>query len=159
MASNQYDLIIVGAGIAGIACARRLHEAEQPFRLISENLGGRIRRSRDGGTATGAIPPTAHHLSAAFSRRFQCIRWSQRNSQWQTGITSCRRHAARKKTTTRDKAAITRFGCSSIALLTRTVIGSASPCVVEKLRAARTELPHPPVNSQDIARAQRHTRP
>jgi hypothetical protein len=34
--------IVVGGGIAGLACARRLHQAGADFRLISDRLGGRM---------------------------------------------------------------------------------------------------------------------
>jgi hypothetical protein len=60
----------VGAGIAGIACARRLREAEQPYLLISENLGGRITRSRDGAVNLGAYYVRADydHVNALVDR-------------------------------------------------------------------------------------------
>jgi hypothetical protein len=48
------ETIIVGAGIAGLACARRIHEAGRRFLLISENVGGRIHRSRDDTANLGA---------------------------------------------------------------------------------------------------------
>ncbi len=48
------ETIIVGAGIAGLACARRLHETGRRFLLISENVGGRIQRSRDDTANLGA---------------------------------------------------------------------------------------------------------
>lgn len=48
------DTVIVGAGIAGLACARRLFEAQRPFVVISEDVGGRLQRSRDGSVSLGA---------------------------------------------------------------------------------------------------------
>jgi glycine/D-amino acid oxidase-like deaminating enzyme len=46
--------VIVGGGIAGLACAHRLHEERRPFLLITENIGGRIRPSADGTVNLGA---------------------------------------------------------------------------------------------------------
>ena len=51
---GSQETIIVGAGIAGLACARRLHDARHPFLMIAENMGGRIQRSRDGAVNLGA---------------------------------------------------------------------------------------------------------
>lgn len=51
---RSIETIIIGAGIAGEACARRLSEAQRPFHLISENLGGRISRSQDDSVNMGA---------------------------------------------------------------------------------------------------------
>ena len=46
--------MIVGGGIAGLACARRLCDAQRRFLLITEDVGGRIRLSQDGATNLGA---------------------------------------------------------------------------------------------------------
>lgn len=51
---TQESVIIIGGGIAGLACARRLHDGGRSFRLVTENIGGRIRTSSDGAVNLGA---------------------------------------------------------------------------------------------------------
>ena len=46
--ATRHETVIVGGGIAGLACARRLAENQRGFLLITEDVGGRIRASRDG---------------------------------------------------------------------------------------------------------------
>ena len=46
--------VIVGGGIAGLACARRLHEAGHPFLLVTDRLGGRLYHRPDGSINFGA---------------------------------------------------------------------------------------------------------
>ena len=55
---EQVETIIVGGGISGLACARRLFHLGQDFRLISDRLGGRMLTS-----------PQGHNLGAAYVTR------------------------------------------------------------------------------------------
>src|SRR5260221_8441921 len=43
--SNRPDVLIVGAGLAGLCAARRLHEAGVSFQILegSDGIGGRVR--------------------------------------------------------------------------------------------------------------------
>src|SRR3954453_910375 len=50
------DTVIIGGGVAGLSCARRLREAGREFRLITDRLGGRMFA---GGAAT-------HNFGAAY---------------------------------------------------------------------------------------------
>ena len=51
---RRVETVIIGGGIAGLACARRLHDGRRPFLLVTEDVGGRIRMSRDGAVNLGA---------------------------------------------------------------------------------------------------------
>ena len=51
---SHESVVIIGGGIAGLACARRLHDRGHSFRVITENLGGRVRSSKDGAVNLGA---------------------------------------------------------------------------------------------------------
>ena len=48
------NTIIVGAGISGLACAKRLTEHNQDFIVISPDIGGRIQQSKDKKTQYGS---------------------------------------------------------------------------------------------------------
>src|SRR3954454_20609564 len=61
-ATNRCETVIVGGGIAGLACARRLSDEQRGFVLISEDLGGRIRRTLDGAANLGAYYVRADYV-------------------------------------------------------------------------------------------------
>lgn len=50
----RHDIIIIGAGMAGIGCAHRLAKAKRNFLVISEDVGGRLMTSADGRINYGA---------------------------------------------------------------------------------------------------------
>jgi glycine/D-amino acid oxidase-like deaminating enzyme len=52
--ARHVETVIIGGGIAGLVCARRLHDRQRPFLLITEDVGGRIRASTDGAANVGA---------------------------------------------------------------------------------------------------------
>ncbi len=52
-------IIIVGGGLSGLGCAKRLQESGAEFSLITENIGGRVKTSPDGETNYGAYYITA----------------------------------------------------------------------------------------------------
>ncbi len=60
---EHVDTAIVGGGISGLACARRLHQRGHDFRLLTDRLGGRLYASADG-TNFGAAYVTSdyHHI-------------------------------------------------------------------------------------------------
>ncbi|MEE8331882.1 MAG: NAD(P)-binding protein [Acidimicrobiia bacterium] len=72
-ATPPVETIIVGAGIAGLACARHLHDAGHPFLVISENVGGRVQRSRD-----GAINLGAYYVRADYTNVNRYVRLGRR---------------------------------------------------------------------------------
>jgi hypothetical protein len=59
------ETIIIGGGIAGLACARRLFDSSRPFTLITEDVGGRVRNSDSGKVNLGAyyVRGDYHHVN------------------------------------------------------------------------------------------------
>ncbi len=54
MVKKEVNTIIVGGGVAGLACARKLQDSGKDFFLITENIGGRILTSNNGNVNYGA---------------------------------------------------------------------------------------------------------
>lgn len=52
--SEPVEAVIIGGGISGLACARRLWEEKATFVLVTDHLGGRMYHSNDGGMNFGA---------------------------------------------------------------------------------------------------------
>jgi uncharacterized protein with NAD-binding domain and iron-sulfur cluster len=55
MSPDFYETVIVGAGISGLACAKKLSENENDFIIIDDKIGGRILTSKDENTNYGAF--------------------------------------------------------------------------------------------------------
>lgn len=57
----EWDTIIVGAGMSGLGCARRLYDSGRRFLLVSPEVGGRVRLSPDGLVNYGAYYVTTDY--------------------------------------------------------------------------------------------------
>jgi len=52
---RRVETVIVGAGVSGLGCARRLLDAGRDFVVVSPSVGGRILQSTDGEVPLGAF--------------------------------------------------------------------------------------------------------
>lgn len=59
--SMQQTVVIIGGGVAGLACAQTLHAARIPFTLVTEDIGGRITEN-----STHAINYGAYYITADY---------------------------------------------------------------------------------------------
>jgi hypothetical protein len=68
--SDPLETLIVGGGISGLGCARRLCDAGRDFLLVTDRLGGRMHHSPDGRMNFGASYITAdyRHVSRFVER-------------------------------------------------------------------------------------------
>ena len=73
-----FETIIIGAGISGLACARKLHENKREFLVISEDIGGRILTSEDGKVNYGAyfIQDNCPHIKR-FSKKIRKYKFAK----------------------------------------------------------------------------------
>jgi glycine/D-amino acid oxidase-like deaminating enzyme len=66
---RQLETVIIGGGIAGLACARQLQRAGRDFLLISDRLGGRLHATADGLNFGAAYITTDYRHVAPFVDR------------------------------------------------------------------------------------------
>lgn len=60
---RHVDTVIVGGGVSGLACARRLHQQGYDFQLVTDRLGGRLYASADGVNFGAAyVTRDYHHI-------------------------------------------------------------------------------------------------
>lgn len=80
------DTIIIGGGMSALGCARRLMEEGKTFKMITPEIGGRVRKSPDGKVNYGAYYVTADYENTLpFCRLTQRVQltdcWFQRDDQ------------------------------------------------------------------------------
>jgi hypothetical protein len=60
---GSVETVIIGGGIAGLACARRLHDAGREFVLVTDRLGGRMHHAPGTGAPFGTTYVTADYTA------------------------------------------------------------------------------------------------
>jgi glycine/D-amino acid oxidase-like deaminating enzyme len=63
--AEPFDAVIIGGGISGLACARRLCDAKAGFLLVTDHLGGRMYHSDDSTMNFGATYVNADYRRVA----------------------------------------------------------------------------------------------
>jgi len=66
---EETETLIIGGGIAGLACARHLKDAGQPFTLVTDTLGGRMQRSAAGDYLGAAMLNDDHHHMKKYAKK------------------------------------------------------------------------------------------
>lgn len=66
-----HDVVVIGAGSAGLSCARTLQDGGADFKIVSDTLGGRLAYDAAGGVNFGAyfVMSNYHHAAKLVTRR------------------------------------------------------------------------------------------
>ncbi|MBU6142189.1 hypothetical protein KGO95_03705 [Patescibacteria group bacterium] len=71
------DILIVGGGLAGLGCAKHLHDQGESFMLVTDTLGGRVKRSPDGKVNYGAYYVTKDCVNIMpYITKVRWLKWS-----------------------------------------------------------------------------------
>ena len=62
---EHFETVIIGGGVSGLSCARRLHAGSRSFVVVTDRLGGRMYHSADGEMNYGATYINADYENMA----------------------------------------------------------------------------------------------